>query len=72
MTKPRRNKLRYSGFTHLLGATRFYGYSKLTCWKAFMSSNLSVRNVFQFLGGSLTDDVYNEMEQYVYNFKMKN
>ena len=30
-----------------------------------MSSNVSVRNAFQCLGGSLTVDVYNEMGQYV-------
>ena len=30
-----------------------------------MSSNVSVQNIFQFHGGSLTADVYNETEEYV-------
>ena len=57
--------LGFHSFTGYNQTERFYGYSKLTCWKVFMSSNISVRNAFQCRGGSLAVDVYNEMEQYV-------
>ena len=57
--------LGFHAFTGWDQTGRFYGYSKLRCWIIFMPSNESRRNAFQCLGGFLTVDVYNEMEQYV-------
>ena len=50
--------LGFHSFTGSDQMGRFYGYSKLTSWKVFVSSNVSARNAFQCLGGSLTVDVY--------------
>ena len=57
--------LGFHSFTGCDQTGTFYGYSKLTCWKVFMSSNEAVQNTFQNLGDFLTLDVYNTMEQYV-------
>ena len=57
--------LGFHSFTGCDQTGRFYGYSKLTCWKVFTSSNVFIQNAFQCLGDSLIVDVYNELEQYV-------
>ena len=60
--------LGFHSFTKCDQTGKFYGYSKLTCWKVYMSSNVSLQNAFPCLRDSLTVDVYNEMEQCLLQF----
>ena len=51
---------------------KFYGFSKLGCWKTFLSSSSDVLKSLQNLGGELEDDTKQNLEIFVLNLYSKN
>ena len=62
--------LGFHAFTGCDVTCKFYGKSKLTCWKVFMKSSSDVLEAFKELGNyfiDITDVIINGLHEYVFN-----
>ena len=55
----------FHSFTGCDQTGRFYGHSKLSCWKVFIACNETTLGAFQELRDTLTDNVRTGLEQFV-------
>jgi hypothetical protein len=50
---------------------KFFGFSKLTCWKTYMSSSQNILKAFKNLGELLDEETKKQLTNYVLDLYMK-